>query len=401
MSDKNLTRVDIFISGGGLAGLAAAAAFAHAGFSVLLADPSPPPPEDTDGEDLRSTAFLGPSRDLLERTGLWDRLAPHAVRLDALRIVDTEGWPPEIRETRVFQPQELGQETFGWNLPNALTRREMVANLARQPGVELAWGTGFRSLLTRTTEARVTLTDGRRVAARLVIAADGRDSPVREAAGIGATTRRYGQKVFAFNATHPAAHGNVSTEVYNDGGAFTTVPLPDIDGRPASAIVWMNAGPRAAALAAMEPAAFDAEMTARACGLLGPMERTGRLGQWPVVTRTADRLTAERVALVAEAAHVLPPIGAQGLNTSLHDIALLCDLARDAPATLGTAAHLEDYDRRRARDIALRARIIDLYNRICQSGEPPIQALRRAGLRTVHDTPPLRRTVMQAGLGRR
>ncbi len=179
------------------------------------------------------------------------------------------------------------------------------------------------------------------------------------------------------------------------------MPLPDIDGRPASAIVWMNAGPRAAALAAMDPAEFDAEMTARSCGLLGPMARAGRLGQWPVITRTADRLTAERVALVAEAAHVLPPIGAQGLNTSLHDIALLCDIARDAPDTLGTPAHLDEYDRRRSRDIALRARVIDLYNRICQSGEPPIQALRRAGLRAVHDTPSLRRTVMQAGLGRR
>lgn len=397
----SLSRVDVFISGGGLAGLAAAAAFGHAGFSVLLADPAPPPPEKAEGEDLRSTAFLGPSRELLERTGLWDVLAPHAVGLDALRIVDTGGWPPEIRETRVFEPVELGQESFGWNLPNALTRREMVRALARQPEAELAWGTGFRGLLTRTSEARVTLTDGRRVAARLVIAADGRDSAVREAAGIGATTRRYGQKVFAFNATHPVPHGNVSTEVYNAGGAFTCVPLPDIDGHPASAIVWMNDGRRAADLAAMDAAGFNAEMTTRACGLLGPMERAGGLGQWPVITRTADRLTAERVALVAEAAHVMPPIGAQGLNTSLHDIALLCDLATADPDGLGTPGQLAQYERRRGRDIALRARVIDLYNRVCQSGEPPIQALRSAGLRIVHDTPPLRRTVMQAGLGRR
>ncbi len=393
-----LERVDVFVAGGGLAGLAAAAAFAEAGFSVLLADPAPAPSGDP-AQDRRSTAFLGPSRDLLARIGLWDRLAPHAVPLDGLRIVDTAGWPPEIRETRDFRPQDLGEETFGWNLPNARARHEMVASLSRQPQVKLAWGTGFAGLLTRTSEARVTLTDGRRIAARLCIAADGRASPLREAAGITATTRRYGQKVFAFNATHPVPHDNVSTEVYNEGGAFTTVPLADLDGRPASAIVWMNYGRRAADLAAMDAADFDAEMTLRACNLLGPMERAGPMGQWPIVTRTADRLTAERTALVAEAAHVLPPIGAQGLNTSLHDIALLADLAREAPDRLGAADHLARYERARARDIALRARVIDLYNRLCQSG--PAQPLRRAGLRLVHDMPGLRRAVMQAGMGGR
>lgn len=397
----SLTRTDIFVSGGGLAGLAAAAAFAEAGFSVLLADPAPPPGPDDAARDLRSTAFLGPSRALLERTGLWETLAPHAVPLEALRVVDTEGWPPQIRETRQFAPQDLGADSFGWNLPNALTRRAMAQALERQGRVELAWKTGFDTLLTRTSEARVTLTGGRRVAARLCIAADGHDSPLRAAAGISCTTRRYGQKAFAFNAVHAAAHGNVSTEIYNRGGAFTTVPLPDIDGRPASAIVWMNDGPRAARLAAMEAAEFDAEMTARACNLLGPMQRSGPLGQWPVITRTANRLTAERTALVAEAAHVLPPIGAQGLNTSLHDIAVLADLARAAPGDPGAPSVLAGYARARSSDIALRAGAIDLYNRICQSGDAPVQALRRAGLRLVHDAPVLRRAVMRAGLGRR
>ncbi|MDF0597066.1 FAD-dependent monooxygenase [Psychromarinibacter halotolerans] len=396
----SVVRADVFVSGGGLAGLAAAAAFGQAGFSVLLADPAPPPAPDAATRDLRSTAFLGPSRDLLDRIGLWDTLAPHAVRLDALRIVDTEGWPPEIRETRLFEPAELGAETFGWNLPNALTRHHMMDALARMPEVEIAWGTGFRGLLTRTGEARVTLTDGRVVAARLAVAADGRDSPLREAAGITATTRRYGQRAFAFTATHPVPHAGISTEVYNQGGAFTTVPVQDIDGVPASAIVWMNDGRRAADLAALDDAEFAQEMTDRACGILGPMERASPMGQWPVITRTADCLTAERVALVAESAHVLPPIGAQGLNTSLNDIALLAGLAADDPDALGTPGQLDAYARRRHADIAVRAQVIDLYNRVCRSGQPPIQALRRAGLRLVHDTP-LRGRIMQAGLGGR
>ena len=393
-------RVDIFIAGGGIAGRAAAAAFGQAGFSVLLADPAPPPAADAAQTDRRSTAFLRPARRLLETAGLWDGLAPHAMPLDSLRIVDTRGWPPVPAETRSFAPQDLGAETFGWNLPNALTRDALADAVAALPGVTLLWGTGFARLLSRTAEARVTLTDGRRIAARLAIAADGRDSALRTAAGIGATTRRYGQTALAFTATHDTSHGRVSTEVYNQGGAFTTVPLPDIGGAPASAIVWMNDARRAETLAALDDDAFDARMTARACGLLGPMRRTGPMGQWSVITRTADRLTAERVALVAEAAHVLPPIGAQGLNTSLHDIAALVDLALADPDGLGSAAQLARYEQSRARDIALRARVIDLYNRVCQSGEPPIQGLRSLGLRLVHDLPALRRTVMRAGLGR-
>ena len=222
---------------------------------------------------------------------------------------------------------------------------------------------------------------------------------MREAAGIAVQTQRSGQKVLAFVATHALPHDNVSTEIYNQGGAFTTVPLPDHQGSPASAIVWMNDGPRAQALAALDAADFDAEMTQRACGLLGPMERIGGLRSWPVVTQRATSLTAERVALIAEAAHVLPPIGAQGLNTSLHDVAALLTLAQNDPDALGSAPQLAAYEKTRARDIALRAHAIDAFNRICKSGERPVQALRRNGLKLVHDIAPLRKAIMRAGLG--
>ncbi|MCG6901958.1 MAG: FAD-dependent monooxygenase [Rhodobacter sp.] len=402
----SLPRSDIFISGGGIAGLVAAAAFGHAGFSVVLADPTPAPdtPADTSadtGADLRSTAFLHPARALLDEIGLWQALAPLATPLDALRIVDTTGWPPEIAETRIFSAQELDQQSFGWNLPNWQTRAELLRFIRAQPGITFLPGVGFAGMLARTNAAIVSLSDGSRLGARLVIGADGRASPVREAAGIGVSTTRYGQKALAFTATHPLAHENISTEIYNRGGAFTTVPLPDQNGVPASAIVWMNPGPRAQALAALPEDQFDAEMTGRACALLGPMQRTGAVAVWPVITQRATRLTAERTALVAEAAHVLPPIGAQGLNTSLHDVAALYDLARAEPEALGAPAQLARYARLRERDIAMRARAIDLFNRICQSGEPAVQALRRAGLTSVHDIGPLRQSIMRAGLGSR
>jgi 2-octaprenyl-6-methoxyphenol hydroxylase len=392
--------VDVFISGGGIAGLAAAAAFGKAGFSVLAADPTPPvETAEADGSDLRSTAFLQPARDLFERTGLWEALAPHATPLDVLRAVDTVGWPPEIRASRDFRADDISDRPFGWNLPNWQTRHVLTGTIASMPNVELRMGRGFARLLTRDREAIVTLTDGATLSARLVVAADGRDSPVREAAGIGVATTRYGQKAIAFNVTHPHPHENVSTELYNEGGAFVLVPLPDLRGGPASAVVWMNDGRRSLDLLAMDETAFSREATLRSCGVLGDLTLASPRRLWPVVTQRAARLTAQRTAIVAEAAHVLPPIGAQGLNTSLHDIVALADLAAADPGSLGSPTMLAAYEAARERDIRARAAVIDLFNRVCRSGEVPVQALRLAGLKAVHDIVPLRRAVMRAGLG--
>ncbi len=392
--------VDILISGGGPAGLSAAAAFGTAGYSVLLVDPVAPVTEgDARGSDLRSTAFLRPAKALFSQAGLWDRLAEHAVPLRALRIVDTAGDPPQLRGERAFRADEIGDEPFGWNFLNWLFRREILGFLAGLDNVELRFGTGFSSLLTRTGQALVNLDDGSRIAARLVIGADGRASAVREAVGIGVRTTRYGQKSLAFTATHQVPHHEISTEIYHRGGPFTMVPLADVEGQPASAIVWMNPGRRAVELLNMAPEAFDAEMTRRSAGLFGPMALASRRGIFPIISQRADRLSAERTALVAEAAHVLPPIGAQGLNTSLNDIAALLDAARAHPDDLGGPAMLAAYERARAADIARRARVIDLFNRVTRSGNIGLQGLRLAGLKAVHDIAPLRKALMRAGMG--
>ena len=180
-----MTDVDILISGGGVAGLAAASVFGTAGFSVLCVDPAPPiTARDTDGADLRTTAFLQPAQKLLEEVGLWDRLKDHATPLEVMRIVDAGGAAPEPRITKEFKSAELSELPFGWNLPNWLLRREMVAHLGTLPNVEFRPGTGTASLLTRTAEARVGLSDGTRVRARLVIAADGRASPSARPPGL-------------------------------------------------------------------------------------------------------------------------------------------------------------------------------------------------------------------------
>jgi len=389
---------DILISGAGIAGLVAAAGLAALGHRVTIVDPAPPAASaDSEGSDLRSTAFLQPARALFDRLGLWALLADEATALRALQVVDTTGWPPVERDRRVFHPDELGEDVFGWNLLNWRTHGVLSQHLAQMPGVTLRHGVGFAGMVQRDTQVLARLSDGTGVRARLVIGADGRTSTVARAAGIDMKTRRYGQKALAFVARHDVPHGDVSTEIYNAGGAFTTVPLPDHDGAPASAIVWMNNGPRAQDLMAMDDDALGDAMTTRACALLGQMRPISPRRMWPVITQTANALTARRVALIAEAAHVLPPIGAQGLNTSLHDVAaLLNSLSADPGAPEG----LSRYETARARDVHARAAVIDLFNRVCQSDNTAVQALRLAGLRGVHDMAPLRRGVMRAGLGR-
>jgi 2-octaprenyl-6-methoxyphenol hydroxylase len=301
---------------------------------VICTDPAPPvTARDAAGADHRSTAFLHPSIPVLQAAGLWSRLAPHAAPLQVMRIVDAGGPVAEPRVIKDFDAAEISDSPFGWNLPNWLLRREMVARLAELPNVTFLPGTATARVLTREAEALASLSDGRRISARLIVAADGRTSTVRDQVGIAVKTTRYGQKALAFATTHPVPHGNVSTEIHRSGGPFTLVPLPDRMGKPASAVVWMETGPEVARLAALPVADFEAAINERSCGILGPLTLDSALTIWPIITQVAERLVAPRVALIAEAAHVMPPIGAQGLNMSLADLSALLDLAVASPPT--------------------------------------------------------------------
>lgn len=388
---------DILISGGGIAGLIAAAAFGAAGHRVICVDPAPPVTEEgAAGSDLRTTAFLHPSIRLLERAGLWGRLSPHATPLQVMRIVDAGGTEPTARLTRDFDAADISDAPFGWNLPNWLLRREIATRLAEMENVSFRPGTGTAGLTARDSEALVTLSDGSHVSARLVVGADGRNSPVRAALGIGVKTTRYGQKALAFAVTHERPHDNVSTEIHRSGGPFTLVPLPDRDGKPSSAVVWMERGAEVARLMALDPQDFAAELNARSTGVLGHLTQATRLSAWPIISQIASRFTGPRTALIAEAAHVVPPIGAQGLNMSLADLSLLVDLSQDDP---GSRASLDAFQRRRWTEARLRIAGIDLLNRASMIEARPLRDLRAAGLGAIYGIAPVRRLMMKAGLG--
>jgi 2-octaprenyl-6-methoxyphenol hydroxylase len=393
---------DIVVSGGGIAGMAAAVAFGSDGHRVLCLDPaSPVTDRDSEGADLRTTAFLQPAQGFLEDIGLWPRLAAHAMPLQVMRIIDAGGEAPEPRVTKSFDASDISDLPFGWNLPNWLLRREFMAHMNSLKTVTFRAGVATSSLFTRDREARVGLSDGTRVRCRLVIAADGRNSPMRKAAGIDVQTTRFGQKALAFAVTHPIPHDNVSTEIHRTGGPFTLVPLPDLDGQPSSAIVWMEEGPKADALMGLEQDAFETAMTERSCGVLGRLRLASRRSIWPIISQHADRLSGERIALVAEAAHVVPPIGAQGLNMSLKDLATLRDFARQAGDDVGNRTMLDRYHQKRIVDVRARVAGITLLNRTSMLGAQPLRDIRATGLDALYTLKPVRKTLMQLGLGAR
>lgn len=391
---KDSARTDIAIIGGGIAGLIAALAFAKSGHQIAVVEPNAPRARP---KDLRSTAFLQPARHLMEVADIWSGLRTHATPLQVMALLDAGGEENEIRFEARFDAAEISNDPFGWNFPNHKLVEILGQAVIDQPNITTYFGQSLASLTTRQTEALVRLDGGGQLRAQLVIGADGRESKTRDLLGIDTQTTRYGQRALAFAVCHERAHENTSCEIHRSGGPFTTVPLPDVEGRHRSAIVWMEKTARAEALFSLPDDAFNAELNTRSCGVLGRMELTTSRGIWPIIARRARALIGQRTALIAEAAHVIPPIGAQGLNMSLADIQTLLDLADSHP--LGSAEMLAAFARKRRTAIDLRMGGIDLLNRAAMTDAQTLRDLRLRGLQTLYQTAPVKTALMKEGLG--
>lgn len=390
-------RTTVLIAGGGIAGLTAAARLGSLGLDVSVVEPSPA--ESGAGDDRRTTAFLQPAVATFEKAGVWARLAPEATALWTMRLLDAGGRERAVRQKADFVAREIQDRPFGYNLANTAVRAALFERLGELPSVRVLRGVSVRAMLARAREALVTLSDGSRVRARLAIAADGRNSTLRQAAGIDVRRWAYGQKALVFPVHHDQVpHEHISTEIHRTGGPLTLVPMPDLEGRPSSSVVWMVGERRADRLATLDDAALGAELTAETMGLFGPLEIAGERAVWPIITQVATAMKAERLAIAAEAAHVIPPIGAQGLNMSLADVECLARLIEDAEDP-GAPALLSAYQRRRLPEVALRVGGVDLLNRFAQAEVQPLRDLRRFGLATLHTLVPLRQTAMRLGMG--
>lgn len=380
---------DACVVGGGPAGLVAAILLARAGLAVRLFAPPPP------AGDTRTSALMRGSVALLDALGVWPRIADKAAPLAHMRIVDATGRllrAPEV----VFDAAEIGEPAFGSNVRN----RDLLAaldRLARRTQGLTPDARAVAALRPGAELAELVAADGERIPARLVVAADGRNSLCRRAAGIAVRETRYPQTALAFDIGHELAHGDVSTEFHTDSGPLTFVPLPGAQ----SSVVWVVRPDEAAALLALDEAAFAARLEERCFSFLGRLGPVGPRGAFPLSAMTAQRMAARRVALIGEAGHVVPPIGAQGLNLGLRDAAALAETvaeARAAGTDIGADATLARYADWRRADIASRATGIDLLNRSVLSDFLPVQLARGAGLYLLGRVGPLRRFAMAAGM---
>jgi 2-octaprenyl-6-methoxyphenol hydroxylase len=383
---------EVAVVGGGPAGLTAAIALAGAGMSTALVAGRPA------RVDNRTTALIGGSVAALDALGVWARCGGEAAAFRTLRIVDDTDrlWrAPEVR----FEAAEIGLAAFGWNIEN----RHLVAalqNRAAEMPALVRIDEEARAVAIADDDVRIALAGGDSVTARLVVAADGRRSLCRAAAGIDTESRRYPQSALTFNLAHARPNHDISTEFHTAHGPFTLVPLP---GRRAS-LVCVVAPEEAERIEALAAAELDAEIERRSHSILGKVSVEPGHGAFPLGIETARRFAARRIALVGEAGHVIPPIGAQGLNLGLRDAATIAELAvaaRRDHGDVGGAEVTDAYDRRRRADVTSRAAAVDLLNRTLLSEFLPAQGARGLGLYVLDRIGPLRRAMMREGVAPR
>ena len=376
----------IAVVGAGPVGLAAALDLNDAGYPVALVAPARPP------ADQRTSALLAGSVALLERIGIWHDIAGEAAPLKTMRIVD--GTKRLIRAPEVaFRAQEIGLDAFGYNIPNAILVSALEAAVATRPidrreAVVEAVEPGDESV-------DLTLSTGDRLSARLAVAADGRRSKVRDEVGIAIDSWRYDQAALVCNLSHTVGHDDTSTEFHTEWGPFTLVPLPGLN---RSSLVWVDRPAETERRLALGAAELAAEIETQAQSVLGAMTIEGKRQAFPLSGMNARHFAADRVALAGEAAHVFPPIGAQGLNLGYRDVTALADVLAGRPDDPGASAVTAAYDRARRGDVFSRTAAVDALNRTLLSGFLPVQALRGAGLFLLDRLPPLRRMAMRQGV---
>ncbi|GFO83185.1 MAG: 2-octaprenyl-6-methoxyphenyl hydroxylase [Methyloceanibacter sp.] len=390
----DISLFDAVVVGAGPAGIATALALAHVGAKVALAGP-PPPAVAAARPETRTAALLTSSVDFLKRLGVWEPLVPHAAPLTAIRIVDSSRGllrSPEI----TFEARELGLEAFGYNIANSALSEVLYAR-AEDAVTQLA-PQAIEGVTTGAAEAVLSLADGTRLAARLVAGADGRNSLCRKAAKIDTRDRRYDQSAIASSFRHTISHGGVSTELHREGGSVTCVPTPD---PLTSSLVLVGSTAEVDALMAMDEPDFAAHLQERFGETLGVLSDVGPRAAFPVAGLTAKRLASNRIALIGEAAHVMAPIGAQGLNLGLRDAAALADCVADGLGQgrdPGGPDVLAQYEQARQLDVLSRTIGIDLLGRSLLTDVLPIQLARGAVIAGLNRLAPLKRLVMQAGL---
>jgi 2-octaprenyl-6-methoxyphenol hydroxylase len=391
-------RYDVAVVGGGIAGTTFAAILGGAGLKVALVERQAPSALQSSAHDGRTTAITYGSRKMLEAAGLWAELVQHACPIDDIRVADNSS-PLFLH----FDSREVGDDPLGSIVENRLIRIALYKRISELKTITQIAPATVSALDTGGAMARLTLADGREIAADLVVGADGRDSFIRGAAGIGTVGWAYDQHAIVTVMGHELDHENVAVENFMPAGPFAILPMTDApDGTHRSSIVWTDHVDAVPLYAKLDKDGFDAELQKRAGAWLGRVWDIGPRFTYPLSLKHAKRYIAPRVALIADAAHVIHPIAGQGLNLGMRDIGLLTEMLVDQRRLgldLGDPMLLRRYEHKRRMDNLTFSAATDVLDRLFSNDIPPIRAARRIGLGAVNRVPPLRRFFMRRAMG--
>ena len=388
--------LDVVIAGGGLNGPTLALALAQAGLRVAVVDPRPTQARSGSGFDGRAYSLAIASVRMLRALGLWEGLAPRSQPIH--RIKASQGQPGEGagRFFLHFDSAELGEGPVGHMLEDrflhAALTEAMAGTLTTLPGLSV---TGQEAGPAGVTAI---LSDGRRLAARLLIGADGRGSGTATRAGIRRQGWDYGQTALVAPIDHALPHQGIAHQYFMATGPLAILPLPG----NRSNIVWSETTANAQAIAALDDADFLAVLRPRFGDFLGDLSLAGPRFRYPLSLSLAERYVDDRVALVGDAAHGVHPIAGQGLNLGLRDVAALAQVLVDAARRgedIGSPMVLERYQAWRRPDATGLALGMDAVNRLFATDRAPVPALRGLGMGLVDVIPGLRRGFMRQAAG--
>src|SRR6266853_1617761 len=385
---------ELVIAGAGLTGMLLGVACAGAGLEVVVVDPQEPAAMLMPGFDGRTSAIAYGSRLVFDGIRLWPEIAAEAEPIREIRVAD-DGSPLFLH----YDSRDLGRDTpLGYIVENRVLRRALYERARALPTLRLLAPRSIAALEASETGALALLDDGERLRTRLVAAADGKNSPLRQAAAIRATQWQYRQTGIVTTVAHARPHRGIAVEHFLPAGPFAILPMRG----NRSSIVWTEHADLAPRILALPDVEFAAELRTRFGDFLGHVEPVGPRWSYKLALMQAERYAGRRLALVGEAAHVIHPIAGQGLNIGIRDIAALAEIVIDARRLgldIGDPSLLERYERWRRSDALMLAAVTDGLNRLFSNTIPPVRLARDFGLAMVNRLPPLKRLLMQHAMG--
>jgi 2-octaprenyl-6-methoxyphenol hydroxylase len=401
---SELRHVEVCIVGAGPVGGTLACRLATQGITTAIIDRAPLPPMERPDFDGRAYAIAAGPRRLLEAAGLWEKLPEPTCPIQDIRVTDGRLGRPASKLHLHFATRELGEAAgpFGWMVEARSLRVALNAHMAVLPALQV-FAPAEADVERRPDGAVVQVAGGPDLACRLVIAAEGRRSPLREAAGIPVTRLPYNQTGIVSAVAHERPHHNVALEHFLPSGPFAQLPMCATSGAPhVSAIVWTERDRLAQIMLRLDDARFAREIARRLGDHLGAVRPIGRRWSYPLAAMLAHRYVDTRLALVGDAAHGIHPIAGQGLNLGFRDVEVLADLmiaAISAGTDPGAPELLARYQRQRRPDNLAMLAATDALDRLFSNDRPLARLARDLGIAAVHRAAPLKRMFMRQAMG--